>query len=988
MAVDFTAWLNDPAAVRIVLVEVGVKSGGLETTRFLSTGAYTTSSSDSPANQYYDPVITTGIKFTEQLDLQGQGNLSVGDIEIANYNGERDDWLDDVWDNRSVKAWIGDPRWIRSDFQMIFNGVVATIGSRGRDVLNLSLRDKLQRLNTPATDVKVGGSDPTSDDVLCLSFGEVHNVTPQVTNATTLEYQVHDGAIEGCFEVRDNGKPVAATHNFATGRFTLNRSPAGTITASVQGDKFGGTYRTTIASLVRRIVTGYGKISDRFGATTPLPAGEYNIGVPALESFTRASTATYIGIDGRMKTAAINEPRIDYSTGTWKLLVENADTNFCEFSEHFTTTAWAKTRSTVMQNPISAPLAPNDTRSMDKLVVDKTAATTHSILQSSIGSFQIGDMVYLSIYAAPAEHTQLYLQINSTGAAFGGSRGAKFDLLTGVVSNKSASIVDSGSRNMGNGVWHCWVASVADGVGTAAAAIFVASPTGTGATGITLATANGVDGIYIWGCSMTKGKSSYIPSTDAFVSRASTGRYVNSAGLIVAASTNVARIEYDQNTLHLKGLLREVSAVNSVTYSEQFQQSAWPKARSNITADAMMAPSGAVTADKLTEDATLADNHGIVRSYSAAASTTYTWSIFVKAGERTFTRIQWGGFANQVASVILTVNLLTGEFTSTDPSRTTVEMFPNGWWRLSATTTSIASAVTISPSIYIAESLGSITYDGDNTSGIYIWGGQVEIGSFPTSYIFTTTASVTRSADVTTSVPGVRAADFANMYDDIDLANFTAFDIANTQPVSVYADGRTNVLTMCQELASSIGAQLVMSRLGKLRLIQLSIPGTGTPVQIDSTQMVERSIRVASRPLVKGSVMLGFNRNYTVQAGLLTSIPELHKSLLTSEWLTTTKKDTEVIDAYKLNEAPIQSNTALIAKVHADVEAQRRLDLWKVPRSVIQFEGTADLLQTLELGVAATITHPRFGLSAGKTGIVISLAPDWLTGRVSVGVLV
>src|SRR5205814_5682159 len=125
--VDFAAWLANPAAVRVALFEVQVKSSGSLTTRFLSTQAFVTAPTDSPANQYYDPVITTGIQFTEQLAIDGSGSFSIGDIEIINFTGERDTWLDDVWDNQPIQAWIGDPSWSRADFQMIFNGVVATI---------------------------------------------------------------------------------------------------------------------------------------------------------------------------------------------------------------------------------------------------------------------------------------------------------------------------------------------------------------------------------------------------------------------------------------------------------------------------------------------------------------------------------------------------------------------------------------------------------------------------------------------------------------------------------------------------------------------------------------------------------------------------------------------------------------------------------------------------------------------------------------------
>jgi hypothetical protein len=259
---EFLAWLDEPSAIRVVLAEVGVLSKGVETTRLLADRHYTTSTTDTPANVAYLGIIRGGISFDESLPLDGQPSLSTGNIEIDNASGVRDDWLADVWHNRSIDVFIGDVRWPRSDFRRIFAGTVADIGSRDAGVLNLSLRDKLQRLNTPVSEAVIGGTGTNKDALQPLVFGECFNVSP-VLVGTNHEYQVHAGPIEAVIEVRDNGVPVSQTDKLSTGRFILNKSPAGQITASVQGDNVGG-YRDTVAGIVRRLATAYGTVEDRF----------------------------------------------------------------------------------------------------------------------------------------------------------------------------------------------------------------------------------------------------------------------------------------------------------------------------------------------------------------------------------------------------------------------------------------------------------------------------------------------------------------------------------------------------------------------------------------------------------------------------------------------------------------------------------------------------------------------------------------------------
>ena len=260
---QFLEWLQHPTAVRMVLIEVQVNVAGRETTRYLSSRPYVTGEGDVPANIEYMPWATGGLAFTEQVSLSGEAGLSGGDIELDNADGALDGWLADVWRNRAIKVWTGDPSWPRADFRLVFDGILDSVVSTSRESLTMVLRDKLQRLNTQITEAKLGGASSNKDAILPIPFGECHNVSPLLTNPATLEYGFL-GSVESIAEVRANGKPVAVTVDNATGRFKPITNPqAQVITVSVQGDK-GAGYAPRISPLVQRIATGFGKETDRF----------------------------------------------------------------------------------------------------------------------------------------------------------------------------------------------------------------------------------------------------------------------------------------------------------------------------------------------------------------------------------------------------------------------------------------------------------------------------------------------------------------------------------------------------------------------------------------------------------------------------------------------------------------------------------------------------------------------------------------------------
>lgn len=256
-AAEFKAWLGQNDSIPVLLIKAYANVSGTETLFKMSVGHFPD----------YLPIVSIGVEYVEQLGLNGSnGSLSYGDLKIDNTNGERDDWLNYVWSNRVVEQYVGDASWNEDDFQLVFKGYSASdLDSEDSETLNLKLMDRFQNLNNPISDTKLGGSSTNKNVLIPTGFGEIFNATPILSNPATQEYQVHGSAIEQHNEVLTDAKlRTAVTSDVSTGKFTFNTAVGnGVVTCTFQGDKFGGTYRKTIASVIQRIVTGYGKAVDR-----------------------------------------------------------------------------------------------------------------------------------------------------------------------------------------------------------------------------------------------------------------------------------------------------------------------------------------------------------------------------------------------------------------------------------------------------------------------------------------------------------------------------------------------------------------------------------------------------------------------------------------------------------------------------------------------------------------------------------------------------
>ncbi|MDQ7832026.1 MAG: hypothetical protein RDU30_09850 [Desulfovibrionaceae bacterium] len=227
------------------------------------------------------------------------------------------------------------------------------------------------------------------------------------------------------------------------------------------------------------------------------------------------------------------------------------------------------------------------------------------------------------------------------------------------------------------------------------------------------------------------------------------GETVNgTTGSGVVASVDGSVLGLSSITGTFSGTVTGVTSSATGTYSAIATIHSLARATVTSNVASPLAPDGTATADKLVEDATAANSHYAAQTISVTSGTTYTFSVFVKAGERTRIVPQFPA-ASFVANCYVDINASAGTVTAGPGAGSVgIEDMGNGVYRcwLTATATATASALIT----MFLHSGTSVSYDGDGASGIYIWGMQFEANPFPTSYIQTANTAVTRAADVCT----------------------------------------------------------------------------------------------------------------------------------------------------------------------------------------------------------------------------------------------
>lgn len=224
---------------------------------------------------------------------------------------------------------------------------------------------------------------------------------------------------------------------------------------------------------------------------------------------------------------------------------------------------------------------------------------------------------------------------------------------------------------------------------------------------------------------------------------------------------------------------------------------------------------------------------------------------------------------------------------------------------------------------------------------------------------------------------------------DTSIFNTAAGYPLGSSSIGIYALDRFNIFTLCSDLAKSANMSLFISTDGKIALNQLIIPTSALAGNyITDTNILLNTLSIKMRPEILGGVKLGYAKNWTVQTGVVTDIPELHKEEFAKEWYEIrVDTDPTTISTYGLStEIPIEE-TYLVDLTEATLSATNKIDLRDTTRTIYGFTATSKFL-LLTVGTAVNITSSRFNLGSGKFGIVISSTPNWITGTIDLEVLV
>lgn len=405
-------------------------------------------------------------------------------------------------------------------------------------------------------------------------------------------------------------------------------------------------------------------------------------------------------------------------------LIEKYRENLLTFSNDFSNAAWVKSNASVTSGQSGY-----DGTNNAWLLKGNTSNLAHRVY-NAVSNTNINT---LSVYVKASGHN--YIQILSGNTI---NQYANFDLSDGSIGNSGSNFTPK-IESVGND----WYRISAFNNSSLVYSYIQLVSSKTAVWNESWSMPNDTDGVLIQNAQAELG----LVATDYLDSGATTAK----AGVLI----DLPRINYDANGEN-GALLLEPSRQQLIQYSEYFGDSYWTKTGSSVVSG-FTSPEGLGNAYKLVENTSFGGHYIVTASsISVTSGSAYTQSIFVKPNGRT----KIGFRDSQGSGKYASFNLSNGTLIEQNGDGFSIDSFENDWYKISVTMD--ASGVNWKPTLYLlpdSYTTGSpqlTTYAGDGTSGVYIFGAQLEAGSYSTSYIpnHGTSGGVTRAAD-SCSVTGV-----------------------------------------------------------------------------------------------------------------------------------------------------------------------------------------------------------------------------------------
>ena len=285
---------------------------------------------------------------------------------------------------------------------------------------------------------------------------------------------------------------------------------------------------------------------------------------------------------------------------------------------------------------------------------------------------------------------------------------------------------------------------------------------------------------------------------------------------------NLARVDYDGTA---SSLLVEPQRTNLATYSEDFSNASWLKVNSTVTPNTSVSPSGTLSADKFIPNNTTASI--FIYNQVTFSASDYTLSFFVKYNGRQYFQLLFG---SNVSTDFSNFDLINHTVTSGNGN---IEDYGNDWYKISLTSNvNAATSEVYLWSIDSATSSRASASTGNGTDGVHIWGGQIEQGSYPTSYIPTSGSSVTRVAESYVLPTTISL--------DSDFCLFWDGEVLEGD-IMLYGSGNNNSWYMNY----STGSGRIILDESSGRKVQAFL-GSGSPVGVKTKILIRRSSGVHS----------------------------------------------------------------------------------------------------------------------------------------------